>query len=148
MISGKLSKKALNEAYEILKLLDDESLEKIPEKLLSAMEISRDKTYTIDITSLIEGNILEETKDILSAIYCEYLATPEEKKVIAEYLNAIETESDFQQETLKFGIPIDLFERKIEEKATNQQTVTLPDVAKKENVITFVINKIKNILRK
>ena len=45
MISEKLSKKALTEAYEILKLLDDESLEKIPEKLLNAMEISREEAY-------------------------------------------------------------------------------------------------------
>ena len=148
MISGKLSKKALTEAYEILKLLDDESLERIPEKLLNAIEVNRDKTYVVDIAKLVEGEVLEETKDILCAVYCEYLATDEEKKVIDEYAESVKAEIEYENEELKVGIPIELFKSKVKEKTYNEITETLPKVVDKKNILTIVIERIKNIFRK
>lgn len=148
MVSGKLSKKALTEAYEILKLLDDESLEKIPEKLLNAIESNRDKAYIVDITKLVEGDILEETKDILCAVYCEYLATDEEKKVIDEYAKSAKAEIEYETEQTKVGIPIDLFRSGVQERTYNEPTEILPKVVDKKNIITIVMEKIKNIFRK
>lgn len=148
MESGKLSKKALTEAYEILKLLDDESLEKIPENMLNAIQVNRDKTYAVDITKLVDGDILEETKDILCAVYCEYLATAEEKKVIDEYAESVKAEIEYETEESKVGIPIELFKSEVKEKAYNEITETLPKVVDKKNIITIVMERIKKIFRK
>jgi len=144
----KLDKKALAEADELLELLDDESYEKVPKEMLQAIKNERDIEYKIDIDSLLRGELMENTKDILCAIYSEYLATDEEKEVIDRYkesLKKVQTKKITSQEA-----PIYFYENKIQvqiptEEKKQEETLM---VAYKENIITKIITKIKRIFKK
>lgn len=144
----KLDKRALAEAYELLELLDDESYEKVPKEMLQAIKNERDIEYRIDIDSLLRGELMEDTKDILCAIYSEYLATDEEKEVIDKYkesLKKIQTKDMASQET-----PVYFFENKIQVQIPieEKQQEEISMVVYKENIIIKILNKIKSIFKK
>ena len=80
--------KAYGEVLSILKQLEDEDFNKIPPKLVKLFEEKRDKKWHSKISfeqSLLEQNLLEETKAILAVIYRFYLSeSPMEKYAIGK----------------------------------------------------------------
>lgn len=78
----KFDKKALSEVYSLIELLDEESYQKIPENLIYGIKKNMDNFYEVDTDKLLNGEYLQETKDILCAIYIKYLATEEELELI------------------------------------------------------------------
>lgn len=78
MKSSKLEyAKAYGEALYILKQLEPEEFNKIPNKLIKLLETKKDRKWQFEILpqkSLIEQNLLEETKAILAVIYRLYLS--------------------------------------------------------------------------
>ena len=74
---------AMVDIVEMLKLMDDVFIEKIPADFIKMLNEKKSKTYisTIDFTKpLSENNLSYETKVILTHIYREYLCTPDKKK--------------------------------------------------------------------
>ena len=74
MISEEL-KKAATEVNYVLAQLDDDDIEKIPEGLRGFLKEIEDKEFkpNIDINvSLLEQNLIEETKQILGMMYHYY----------------------------------------------------------------------------
>ena len=88
MIETKFDKRALTEVYNILIMLDREKFEKIPNNIITTIHDNMDLTYNIELDKIEDGEILEDTEKILSIIYTEYLATPEEKEII-EHLTIV-----------------------------------------------------------
>ena len=85
---------AMVDIVEMLKLMDDVFIEKIPADFIKMLNEKKSKTYisTIDFTKpLSENNLSYETKVILTHIYREYLCTPEEKKELNDMLEENES---------------------------------------------------------
>lgn len=87
MTKEKLNRKAMTEAYVILMHLDEEELNKIPINILDTFKNLGDRSYIVDFESLVDRNMMKETKDILCYIYYTFLADDEDKKMIDNYLN-------------------------------------------------------------
>lgn len=151
MSKNKLDNKAIAEVYEILMLLDDENFEKIPENILETFKEKRDISYKADIQKLMDGEMLQDTKNILCALYYRYLATEEEKKVINEYKQSIKEELEKAEQDLKVGMSEDFFKNNTnittEKDIVNEENV-LPQVTVNENLFTKILNKIKGIFKK
>ena len=126
MFETKFDKKALAEAYNILVMLDREKFEKIPANVINGIHDNMDLSYDVELEKIEDGEILEDTEKILSVIYTDYLATPEEKEIVLRLANA----------TLKPR----------EEVNVDNQDVKLHKV-KKENIIIKILNKIKKFLK-
>ena len=123
MIETKFDKRALTEAYNIIIMLDREKFEKIPAEVINEIHDNMDLSYNIELDKIEDGEILEDTEKILSIIYTDYLATPEEKDVVLKLANA----------TLK---PIE---------NTNENATKINKI-KNENVFIKFFNKIKKLL--
>ena len=126
MFETKFDKKALAEVYNILVMLDREKFEKIPANVINGIHDNMDLSYDVELEKIEDGEILEDTEKILSVIYTDYLATPEEKEIVLRLANA----------TLKPR----------EEVNVDNQNVKLHKV-KKENIIIKILNKIKKFLK-
>ena len=69
-------RRALQEVYEIIKLLDAKDFAKLPVNFIKMIENKRDKSYNFNISDEIpfsEQELMEETKAILAVIYRMYL---------------------------------------------------------------------------
>ena len=157
MSKNKLDNRAIAEAYEVLTLLDDENLEKIPDYVLDAFKEKRDTNYAIDIQKLMDGEMLQDTKNILCAMYYRYLATDEERKVIDDYKQSLKDELDKAEQDIQIGMSEDFFginKVKVTENEanSNEQNLTeqnvLPQIKVGENIFTKILNSLKRIFKK
>ena len=74
---------AFSEIYEILKLMPQELLDKIPNKFYEMIEEERDKNYIPEIKEPIENEKLkDETIVILGIIYRDFLCSPNERRYL------------------------------------------------------------------
>ena len=74
---------ALAEVDMILKIMQKDMLNKIPNSFLEFVEQKKSKSYMPNLDmelSLNEQNLLKETRAILSLIYRSYLCGPNERK--------------------------------------------------------------------
>ncbi len=126
MIETKFDKRALAEAYNILIMLEREKFEKIPANVINGIHDNMDLSYDVELEKIEDGEILEDTEKILSEIYTEYLATPEEKEIVLRLANA----------TLKPR----------EEVNIDNQDVKVNE--KKENKFIKILNKLKKVFVK
>ena len=75
-------KKALSEVNIVLENTEEKIKNKIPDKFIKFIQDNMDTNHKIELQKnkpLIEQNIMEETKEILSLIYRDYICTKEEK---------------------------------------------------------------------
>lgn len=139
-------RKAFTELYEILKLMPQELLDKIPSKFLDMIEDERDKEYFITIKEpLEEQNLKNETIIILGLIYRDFLCSPEEKKRLQERdaKELQEAQKSLEEELRKKYNSDDIFKNK-QDKPKNKQV--------KENRLTVIqeekwYKKIFNIIK-
>ena len=82
MINTYFDKKALTEVDQVLSMLEDKDLAKIPNKIIETIRTNKDNTYELDMQKLERGEMLEDTQKILGTIYSYYLASEDEKDVI------------------------------------------------------------------
>lgn len=81
-------KKAYAELYEIIKALDDEDKEKIPESYIEFVKDNMDKEYSFTFDKdkdLSMQNLKVETKALLVKLYEEYIANEDEKEYWKQY---------------------------------------------------------------
>lgn len=75
--------KAFSEVYDIINHLNKDLYKKVPSKFIQIIEKNRDLDYKVNIDyrkSIIEQELLKDTRVILSLMYRDYICTPEERK--------------------------------------------------------------------
>jgi len=137
------------ETIEVLKYFDATFVYKIPTNLLDTLkELAKESNIIVNIDkekNLSEQNISEETKNLISLMYYDYIATEDEKEQIAKIWNENEL---VYQENLKIKYDSDNLFKKDKGNYTEQEISNLPIVIKKESFIRKIINFLKNILNK
>lgn len=94
------NKKALAEVYEILNLLPQEEYQKIPKNLIEYIKMNMDEEFEVDIESVEDGHMLQETNNILATIYMKYLSTSQEKIVIKNLME-LEKSNNAKKQNIK-----------------------------------------------
>ena len=126
--------KAYKEVLEVFKYMSEEDVKKVPEDMILTFETKQDKNHTfkIDVNkSIEEQNLLEETKDILSNVFRDYWATPEQREKIIAREN-FEREKIELEKRERYN-PDKIFENKRAVKEENYKVV--------DNELTVVQNK-------
>lgn len=77
------TKQAFSEVYDIINHMDNEIKEKIPNGFINLVKNNMDINYKIDIDysqSIVNQNLLHETKILLSLIYRDYICDEKKEK--------------------------------------------------------------------
>ncbi len=133
------------ETLEVFKYFSNEFTSKISESFLNSLEeLAKKSKLEVKIDAnkkLINQNISEETKDIISLIYYNYFADDKEKREIAKIWK--ENDEKFQEESNEFYDIEKVF------KSRNKSYIKseLPTVVKK-NWIEKIIEKVKRFFNK
>ena len=140
---------AYTEVYEILNCLDEKEYSKIPEELLEVFEENRNLDYEYEVNEkqdLSKQLMLKETKAILLNIFRNYLATPEQKQKIKQWLQADRAYIERQKQE-KYNSNV--FKNKTrDEKIDNEELNTLlPVKIKKQSIFQKIINGLKGIFK-
>lgn len=86
----------LTETSEILNYFDKSILEKIPQKLIDKIQESKNNAYHFQYDkskTLVEQKIMQETKDLISAIYLMYCCDGEKRQQLLDICKENEKES-------------------------------------------------------
>lgn len=135
MVNTKFDRKALTEVYEVIIMLENKELNKIPKKLIETIKLNKDNEYEVDFQKLENGEMLPDTMKILAALYTYYLANEEEKNIINKLIN-----SKLEQNQINYPV----FKSKKVEIQENKQEQSIT-VIKSNNFFTRILNKIKSI---
>ena len=137
---------AIVEVLEILEHSDDNILEKIPKKLIKFWERNKSKTYKPNLDhnkSIIEMNLKDKTKSILSMIYLNYLCNDAEAKEISSIIN--HNEELYQTEVIKNRNSQHL--EKVQNKTNtineNTKSTSITTIDNKESIFKKIVNRIK-----
>lgn len=135
------------ETLEVLKYFNTEFTSRISKSFLNSLEELAKKSKSesevkIDVNKkLIDQNISEETKDIISLIYYNYFADDKEKNEIAKIWK--ENDEKFQEKSNE----IYDIEKVFKSRKKNYIKSELPTVVKK-NWIEKIIEKVKRFFNK
>lgn len=136
------------EVYTMLAYFDTDLLNKIPDNVLrKIVELASESEKDVFVDAeknLQDQNISEESKDLLSIIYYNYIANEDEKREILKIWST--NEKNIQNELKeKFNIDniFDKNEEKIESIKNDESLVK-----HKESIFRKIFNKIKNLLDK
>ena len=137
------NKKALAEVYEILILLPQEEYQKIPKNLIEYIKMNMDEEFEVDIESVEDGHMLQETNNILATIYMKYLSTSQEKIVIK---NLMELEKSNNAKKQNIKCDDSMFSRKEMVKAEESARNLL--VVKHQTFFARVLDKLKQFVER
>ena len=144
----------LSEVYQIIEYMEPELKEKIPEKLINQIAEKRDKDYVFkyDTTkSLLDQDMYDESKHLISAIYINYVCDDEEKREILNICS--ENDKKYEEELRKKYDVNNLFssnkssesEEKIEEYGENISKLI---EQKEKGLFAKIWDKIKALFNK
>lgn len=140
--------KAYVQLYEIIKLLPEEDKNKIPSVIIENIIENKDNNYRFYFDTsktLLEQDLMVETKALLVQLYAKYLVPENEKEKWEKYnqicINKIESEK------LKKYNPENVFIKK-EQMPKENISKEWVMVEYKESIFKRFINKIKRIFRK
>ena len=143
MFETTLDRRALTEVYSIIKHLDERKYKKIPKKLVEAIRYNMDLKYEVDYAKLMENQLLEDTRKILSVLYIDYIASYEEREVIQKMENLkFVSNNDIFMNTKSKNIQYEQLNRDYK-----QELIEIKEI-KKENFIKKILIKLKNIFEK
>lgn len=137
------NKKALAEVYEILILLPQEEYQKIPKNLIEYIKMNMDEEFEVDIESVEDGHMLQETNNILATIYMKYLSTSQEKIVIK---NLMELEKSNNAKKQNIKCDDSMFSRKemVETDESDRNIL----VVKHQTAFARVLDKLKQFVER
>ncbi len=144
MITSKeIDKKALTELGEIISHMEESLREKIPEEVYDVIKENKDKDYEFKYYKGV--TLMPETKALLSVILSEYICSENNKAKWKEYDRnaklAIEANKTKYNSEEMFGK--NRARSEVTELEENQSLMI-----HKENMLTRIVNKIKNIFKK
>ena len=144
----------LHEVSEILKILDNSLVQKIPEKVKQEIELNKSQNHNFeyDLNKGIDEQqkILKTTEKYLTMLFLRYLCTEEEKTEVLEAMN--ENEKKYQAEIREKYNPDKIFETKKEtisnvEKQKNEcQNVQM--TVYKEKIFVKIFNVFRKFFKK
>lgn len=125
-----------SEVFEVLRLMGEENVKKIPLNILEKIETSRDRNYTvkIDVNIPVNEQISKNALAVLAWLNLEYLSTLEEKAVLTDIYKLNDKKTNNSLKNCNF---------KYENKVIVEKQLTIIEF--KNNLFNKVINKIKNI---
>ena len=144
-------KNAYQEAYTILRELNEEEYSKIPSEVIQALKENRNEEYNYELDEdqeLKYQPMLPETKAILFNIFRDYLSTPEQKEKIkkmqSEERAKLEIKKKEQYNTENMFKSNTQQETQVEPVKETEALVKV----KKENWLKKAVEKIKNLFKK
>ncbi len=138
------TKRIYSEIYEILNVLGDSFISKLPKNLYNILKEKRDINYAPKYNkekSLSEQNINKNTITILALLHLNYWCENEKEQQDLNKL-FIQNENIFQEEIRQKYNPDKIFEnRKLKENVNKDMVVY------KQSIIIRILNKIKKIFK-
>lgn len=133
---------AYSEVNEVLNLLEDECLSKIPQKFRDFVFEMRDEEYKPILSaekSLLEQNVSEEAMIILATIYLSFLCDSEEEKqeLLKDFAKNEKEKQEFEE---KYN-PDNLFKKKNKQEEQKNEEIQMVEY-KDKNFIQKIISKI------
>lgn len=150
---NKNNSKAYSEVYQILNLLEEEYLDRIPKKVLDFFNETRDKEYKpiIDVNKpLNEQNLQRDTMILLAILDLNYWCDSEEEKqeLLMMFNKNTELKIKKQKELEEKYNPDYLFKKR-QFVSDFEKNETLSMVEYKEpNIIRKILTKIKNMFKR
>lgn len=140
-------REAFTEVNEILKYLDEELLKKIPREFMNNIRENMSTSYMLkyDKTKGInEQSLKQETRAILSVIYRDYICDERKREEIIQKDRRewFDLEQKKKEEYENKG----MFKTYIQTQNLNENKAL--QVIEKQNIISKIIEKIRNIWRK
>lgn len=138
------TKEIYSEVYQVLNLLGNEYIDKLPKSLFNMLEEKRDinyePKYTEDIP-LNKQNIKNETLSIIALLHLNYWCeNVNEKNELNQMLK--NNEDRYQDELRKKYDSDNIFKKRVQENIIKKEVAL---VEYKEPIFRKLINKIKNI---
>lgn len=144
---------AFTEVNEIIKMMPEELVNKIPNKFREMIEEERDKGYAPNIQEPLEKcKLKNETIIILGLIYRDFLCSPEERKRLQEKdaKELAEVQKAIEKENREKYNPDDIFKNR-RQSNTNQTQQSQENnsmiVVKEEKWYQKIFNIIKGIFK-
>lgn len=139
--------KVYSEVYQVLNVLGNEYISRLPKSLYNMLEEKRDITYNPQYNmgiTLNRQNINKESLNILALMHYNYWCNDENEKI--ELQNILKNNEELHEENLRKKYnPEDLFKNK-KNNYTNADAVNNTAIVEyKESIFRRIINKIKNI---
>ena len=144
---------AFTEVNEIIKMMPEELVNKIPNKFREMIEEERDKEYVPNIQEPLEKcKLKNETIIILGLIYRDFLCSPEERKRLQEKdaKELAETQKAIEKENREKYNPDDIFKNRRQsntEQIQQSQENNSMIVVKEEKWYQKIFNIIKGIFK-
>ena len=142
---------AYSEVHKILSLLEDEYVEKVPEKVKKFFEEERMKDYEPDIKAdipLTEQNLKRETMVLLAILNLNYWCNSEEEK--QSFLNELAENEKEKKELEERYNPDNLFKNRAKNSNVNdlyEENLQMIEY-KKPNFIQRLLGKIAKFFKK
>lgn len=147
---GNETELAYAEVDAILELLEDELVNRIPEKVREFFKDEKNKEYKPTIRSdigLDEQDLKAETISILTLLQLNYLCDSEEEK--QEILNELQENDRLKEEELREKYnPDNIFKRRDEKIVSTEKEEKALVEYKNHNFIRKIINKIIKLFKK
>ena len=144
------SKKTYSEIYEILHILGEEYIQKIPKKLYILIENQRDVDFEPNLLkedgSLDESLISRETLALFAVLNMKYFV--EDEQVREEFFDTLEkNEQKYQKELREKYNPDNIFKKSNQEPEIEQEISqdNVSMIEYKESIFKRIIDKIKGI---
>lgn len=136
-----------SEVYQIINILGDEYIKKLPTKLYKMLESKKDNNYTPNYTidNLSYTEIDARTISIIALLHLNYWCeTEDEKNEIREILNR--NEMKFQEQLKEKYNPNSIFEDNIQSEENTISETALVEYKESilKKIIKFLISKFKN----
>lgn len=142
---------AFTEVNEIIKMMPDELVNKIPTKFLEMIEEERDTQYNPNIQEPLEKQKLRnETIIILGLIYRDFLCTTEQRKKLQEKdaRDLQEAKRELEEELRQKYNPDDIFKNKKPINKEQEEQEKAMVVIEEERWYQKIFNLIKNLFKR
>ena len=140
------TKEIYSEVYQVLNLLGNEYIDKLPKSLFNMLEKKRDinyePKYTEDIP-LNKQNIKNETISIIALLHLNYWCENENEKFELKQIFK-NNEDMYENELRKKYNPDNIFKKHVQEKIIKNEVAL---VEYKESIFKRLINKIKSLFK-
>lgn len=135
----------LSEVYQIIEYMEPELKEKIPEKLIKQISEKRDKDYVFKYDTnkpLLEQDMYDESKHLISALYINYICDDDEKREILNICS--ENDKKYEEELRKKYDVNNLFSSNSSESEVGEEKIEQYG----ENISNLIKQKEKGIFAK
>ena len=140
-----------SEVYQVLLVLGNDYINKLPNKLLTTIEEKRDITYNPiikDDIALSEQNVKKETLSVIALMHLNYWCESEEEK--EDIKNTLQrNEANYQDELKNKYDPNNIFEnsKPIEIDTIDNKKKQTELIEYKETIFIKIISKIKSVFK-